>query len=90
MTAEKKKIRKRRRAKKLTKAKVIDKLVALGKEKGHITYEELNSILPDDMFSSEEITAYFIRRPKDVSPISSTIMRSVSPANSSKYPMAVS
>ena len=41
--------------KKSTKAKVIDKLIALGKEKGHITYEELNGILPDDMFSSEEI-----------------------------------
>lgn len=47
-----------RRVKKLKKAakiKILNRLVALGKEKGHITYEEVNSILPDDMFSSEEI-----------------------------------
>ncbi|MCQ9207703.1 MAG: hypothetical protein NG740_07480, partial [Omnitrophica bacterium] len=48
-------IRKPRRPKRITKANVIDKLVALGKERGHITYEELNNILPDDMFSVEEI-----------------------------------
>ena len=59
----KKKIKKRqrhpkkkvRRLKKAAKTKVVDKLVLLGKKKGHLTYEELNSILPDDMFSSEEI-----------------------------------
>ncbi len=48
----------RRRVKKLKKAaklKVIERLVALGKEKGCITYEEVNSILPDEMFSSGEI-----------------------------------
>ncbi len=56
------KARKRRqprtRVKKLKRAaklKVLDKLIALGKEKGRITYEEVNSILPDEMFSSEEI-----------------------------------
>lgn len=54
MTAKKKKKRKKIR-KKPTKIKVIDKLIALGKEKGHLTYEEVNNILPDDMFSSEEI-----------------------------------
>ena len=41
--------------KKSSKIKVINKLIALGKEKGHLTYEEVNNILPDDMFSSEEI-----------------------------------
>ena len=69
MTAKKKKRRtklkrkqKRRRPRKkvfrvklAAKAKVIDKLVTLGKEKGHLTYEEVNNILPDEMFSPEEI-----------------------------------
>ncbi|MBL7156913.1 MAG: RNA polymerase sigma factor RpoD [Candidatus Omnitrophica bacterium] len=41
--------------KKFAKRNVIDKLIVLGKEKGHLTYEQVNSILPDDMFSSEEI-----------------------------------
>jgi len=48
----------RRRVKKLKRAaklKVIAKLIALGKEKGCITYEEVNNILPDEMFSSGEI-----------------------------------
>ena len=44
-----------RKAKKTTAAKVIDKLISLGKEKGHLTYEEVNNILPDDMFSSAQI-----------------------------------
>ncbi|MBN1353311.1 MAG: RNA polymerase sigma factor RpoD [Candidatus Omnitrophica bacterium] len=37
------------------KTKVIEKLIALGREKGHLTYEELNNVLPEDMFSSEDI-----------------------------------
>ena len=40
---------------KSTKKNIINKLVRLGKEKGRLTYEEINNILPDDMFSSEEI-----------------------------------
>ena len=44
-----------KKPKKSSKIKVIKKLIALGKEKGHLTYEEVNNILPDDMFSSEEI-----------------------------------
>jgi len=65
MTARKKKKKKKslkrkkrlrqKETKKATKSKAIDKLVALGKEKGHLTYEQVNDILPDDMFSSEEI-----------------------------------
>ncbi|OGW75640.1 MAG: RNA polymerase sigma factor RpoD [Omnitrophica bacterium RBG_13_46_9] len=42
-------------AKKSVKTTAIDKLVALGKKKKYLTYEEVNSVLPDDMFSSEEI-----------------------------------
>ena len=58
----KKKAKTRRRAKKrarkekkTTAAKIIDRLVSLGKKKGHLTYEEVNNILPDDMFSSAQI-----------------------------------
>ncbi|MFH1593368.1 MAG: RNA polymerase sigma factor RpoD [Candidatus Omnitrophota bacterium] len=40
---------------KLSKKNIIERLVILGKEKGHLTYEDVNSILPDDMFSSDEI-----------------------------------
>jgi RNA polymerase primary sigma factor len=55
MAKRKKKKKKKPRVKKATKANVIERLISLGKEKGHVTYEELNNILPDDMFSSEEI-----------------------------------
>lgn len=44
-----------KKLKRAAKMKVLERLVALGKEKGRITYEEVNNILPDDMFSSEEI-----------------------------------
>ncbi|MBI1952589.1 MAG: RNA polymerase sigma factor RpoD [Candidatus Omnitrophica bacterium] len=33
----------------------LKKLIALGKEKGHLTYEEVNNLLPEDVTSSEEI-----------------------------------
>ncbi len=33
----------------------LKKLIALGKEKGRLTYEQLNDILPEDVTSSEEI-----------------------------------
>ncbi|MCX5687493.1 MAG: hypothetical protein NTV71_02450, partial [Candidatus Omnitrophica bacterium] len=33
----------------------FDKLVALGRKKGHLTYEEINDFLPEDMFSPEQI-----------------------------------
>ena len=52
----KKRVKKRaRKVKETTAAKVMDKLITLGKEKGHLTYEEVNNILPDNMFSSSEI-----------------------------------
>lgn len=35
--------------------KEITELIALGKEKGHLTFEEVNNILPIDIVSSEEI-----------------------------------
>jgi len=35
--------------------KGVDKLIALGKKNGQITYDELNSILPEEITSSEEI-----------------------------------
>jgi RNA polymerase primary sigma factor len=35
--------------------KEISELIALGKEKGHLTFEQVNNILPVDIVSSEEI-----------------------------------
>ncbi|MDD5427991.1 MAG: RNA polymerase sigma factor RpoD [Candidatus Omnitrophica bacterium] len=37
------------------KLKGLTELIALGKEKGHLTFEEVNNILPVDIVSSEEI-----------------------------------
>ena len=68
--SKKMKIKKRRalRPKKVKKAgkkvktssykdrgKDLEKLIALGKQKGYLTYEEVNQILPEDIISSEEI-----------------------------------
>lgn len=33
----------------------LEKLIAAGKEKGRLTYEEVNDILPENIVSSEEI-----------------------------------
>ena len=46
---------KKKPLRKTAKTKLLDKLVALGKQKGHLTYEEVNNLLPEEMFSSEEI-----------------------------------
>lgn len=40
---------------KVEKKKPLNKLISLGKKKGYLTYEEVNTILPDDIISSEEI-----------------------------------
>jgi RNA polymerase primary sigma factor len=37
----------------------FDKLVALGRKKGHLTYEEINDFLPDEVISSEQIEKVF-------------------------------
>ncbi|MFC1699450.1 RNA polymerase sigma factor RpoD [Candidatus Omnitrophota bacterium] len=37
------------------RAKQLEQLIAAGKEKGHLTYEEVNDILPENIVSSEEI-----------------------------------
>ena len=39
--------------------KGLDKLIALGKEKGHLTFEEVNNLLPEEITSSEEIDEIF-------------------------------
>jgi len=36
-------------------AKKIKELISIGKEKGYLTYDEINDILPEDITSSEEI-----------------------------------
>ncbi len=50
--------RKKRKTKK-HKNKTLRKLLSLGKEKGYLTYEQINGILPEDVVSSEEIDELF-------------------------------
>lgn len=47
--------KKRKPAKKLKPTEQIKELVRKGKQKGFLTYDEVNEILPDDITSSEEI-----------------------------------
>jgi len=51
------KAKKTRKVKKNISANVkgIDKLIAIGRMKGHLTYDEINDLLPKDITSSEEI-----------------------------------
>src|SRR3989338_518178 len=37
----------------------FEKLVALGKKKGHLTYEDINDFLPEDVVSPEDIEKVF-------------------------------
>jgi RNA polymerase primary sigma factor len=39
--------------------KSLDKLIALGKKKGYLTYDEVNDILPEDIVSSDDIDKVF-------------------------------
>ncbi|MBL7158594.1 MAG: RNA polymerase sigma factor RpoD [Candidatus Omnitrophica bacterium] len=39
------------------KKKIVGELLALGKETGKLTYEQINNALPDDMVSAEDIEA---------------------------------
>jgi len=38
-----------------SKSEHVSKILAVGREKGYITYKQVNDILPDDVVSSEEI-----------------------------------
>ncbi len=40
-------------------SKELKELIALGKESGQLTYQEINEILPDDIVSSDEIEGVF-------------------------------
>src|SRR3954471_3918307 len=40
---------------KLEKKKELQKLIATGKEKGFLTYEEINEALPEEITESEEL-----------------------------------
>jgi hypothetical protein len=42
----------------------IKKMLARGKERGYVTYDELNAALPQDQFSSEQIEDTRMRSPK--------------------------
>jgi RNA polymerase primary sigma factor len=39
--------------------KDIEKIIALGRQKGYLTYDEVNSLLPEDISSSEDIDRIF-------------------------------
>ncbi|MFH0876611.1 MAG: RNA polymerase sigma factor RpoD [Candidatus Omnitrophota bacterium] len=39
--------------------KSLDKLIALGKKKGYLTYDEVNDVLPEDIVSSDDIDEVF-------------------------------
>ncbi len=45
--------------KKKVGAKDMEKIIALGKQKGFLTYDEVNDMLPEDLSSSEEIDRLF-------------------------------
>lgn len=49
------KVRQRTHKARQSRLKGLKELLAAGKEKGHLTYEEVNNILPEDVVSSEEI-----------------------------------
>lgn len=40
-------------------AREMEKIIALGKQKGYLTYDEVNDLLPEDMSSSDEIDRLF-------------------------------
>lgn len=39
--------------------KDVEKIIAIGRQKGYLTYDEVNELLPEDMSSSEEIDQIF-------------------------------
>jgi len=39
--------------------KDVEKIIALGRQKGYLTYDEVNELLPDDISSSEDIDRIF-------------------------------
>ncbi|RJP28251.1 MAG: RNA polymerase sigma factor RpoD [Candidatus Omnitrophota bacterium] len=41
------------------RSKNVEKIIALGRQKGFLTYDEVNNLLPDDVASSEEIDEIF-------------------------------
>ena len=40
---------------KITDSREINQLISLGKEKGYLTYEEVNDVLPSDVVAPEQI-----------------------------------
>ena len=44
---------------KLVVKKSLDKLIAIGKKKGYLTYDEVNDFLPEDIVSSDDIDEVF-------------------------------
>ena len=50
---------KKRRAKTKGQDHCFEKLLVLGRKKGHLTYEEINNYLPDEIISADEIERVF-------------------------------
>ena len=44
--------------KKLQGSKDLEKIVALGRQKGFLTYDEVNDLLPEDISSAADIDRY--------------------------------
>ena len=40
----------------------VEKLVAIGKQKGYLTYDEVNNILPEELISGDDIDQVPISR----------------------------
>jgi len=49
----------KKKVKTKNRVRCFDKLLALGRKKGHLTYEEINDFLPEDIISAEEIEKVF-------------------------------
>ncbi len=41
------------------KKKIVEKIIAAGRQKGYLTYDEVNDLLPEDVSSSEDIDKIF-------------------------------
>ncbi|MCQ9208096.1 MAG: RNA polymerase sigma factor RpoD [Omnitrophica bacterium] len=52
--------KKKQASRKSKRVRQLEKLIAAGKEKGRLTYEEVNNILPENIVSSEEIDEILI------------------------------
>ena len=50
-----KKTDKKRNSMKKIEKKVLNELIKKGRDRGYLTYDEINAVLPDDLLSAEQI-----------------------------------